>query len=98
MSAVEKETRLEAILPDTTSLCDQIETKSRELKELLEGFQGEQAALDGDGEEVDIDLRMERDVFVLQQVCDVYCIFFALDLNPWGGGGRVKLLSGLGPR
>lgn len=55
MSADEKETRLEAISPDTTSLCAQIERLSEELcvkiAEQEEGF------------EVDID----GDVFVLKQ-------------------------------
>lgn len=36
MSAGEKETRLEAILTDTTTLCGQIEANSEQLKALLE--------------------------------------------------------------
>jgi len=36
MSAGEKETRLEAILTDTTTLCEQIEANSEQLKALLE--------------------------------------------------------------
>ena len=68
MSALEKETRLEAILPDTTSLCEKIAAKLRDLKELLEGI------VDGQEEEQkpevadELEMRMEADIFVLQQV------------------------------
>ena len=64
ISAVEKETRLEAILPDTMSLCDQIELKSKELKQLLEKIE---AAGDG-AEGGELDAIAESEVFVLQQV------------------------------
>ena len=61
---MEKETRLEAILPDTMSLCDQIELKSKELKQLLEKIE---AAGDG-AEGGELDAIAESEVFVLQQV------------------------------
>lgn len=54
MSAGEKETRLEAILIDTTTLCGQIEANARELKVLLES-----------GED---DGGVNARVFVLEQV------------------------------
>eukprot|EP00903_Cladosiphon_okamuranus_P019411 g17847.t1 len=54
MSAGEKETRLEAILTDTTTLCRQIEANSRELKVLLES-----------GED---DRDVNKRVFVLEQL------------------------------
>lgn len=57
MSAGEKETRLEAILTDTTTLCGQIEANAQELKVLLES--GED---DGD---------VNARVFVLEQVRSV---------------------------
>lgn len=68
MSAVEKETRLETILPDTTSLCGQIESKSKELKELLDKLDdvedGDEAVMNPN----ELSLRIEGDVYVLQQV------------------------------
>lgn len=54
MSAGEKDTRLEAILTDTTTLCGQIEANEQELTVLLES--GED---DGD---------VNKRVFVLEQV------------------------------
>lgn len=54
MSAGERETRLEAILTDTTTLCGQIEANAQELKVLLDS--GED---DGD---------VNKRVFVLEQV------------------------------
>lgn len=56
MSAGEKETRLEAILTDTTTLCGQIEANAAELKALLETAED-----DADGE-------VNKRVFVLEQV------------------------------
>lgn len=61
---MEKETRLEAILPDTTFLCGQIEMKAEELKQLQ---RDSEAA--GEGAEDDpLDLRLAGEIFVLQQV------------------------------
>lgn len=56
MSAGEKETRLETILTDTTTLCGQIEVVAREVKELVSKDGG------------DNDARVEYQVFVLEQV------------------------------
>ena len=64
ISAVEKETRLEAILPDTTSLCDQIELKSKELKQLLERIE----ASEEERESIELDHIAENEIFVLEQV------------------------------
>lgn len=63
MSAVERETRLEAIMPNTTSLCEQIALKLGKVKELLDGVEEEQQGIADD-----IEMRIESDVFVLQQV------------------------------
>lgn len=62
MSPAEKEARLEAILPDTTSLCVQIERQAQTLTALLDEADSEQAV-----EESDLDARIESEVFVLQQ-------------------------------
>lgn len=71
ISAAEKETRLEAILPDTMSLCDQIELKSEELKELVEKIEAAAVAEEeeeGEGESGDLDRIAETEIFVLEQV------------------------------
>lgn len=67
MSASERETRLEAIMPDTTSLCEQIDTKSTELTKMLLDrlHSGED---DDDDKGFDVDGRIESETFVLQQV------------------------------
>lgn len=72
---MERETRLEAIMPDTTSLCEQIAFKLDEVKDLLDRVEEEQQQHQGkeEGMAEDIEMRIESDVFVLQQVFSVSC-------------------------
>lgn len=76
MFAGERETRLEAILTDTTTLCGQIEANAEELKVLLES--GDE---DRDGD-------VNKRVFVLEQVLNV-CVHACTSC---GGGGCFCLL------
>lgn len=65
MTPAEKETRLEAILPDTTSLCVQIERQAETLTALLNEADAEQPV-----EGSELDARIEGEVFVLQQASE----------------------------
>lgn len=73
---MERETRLEAIMPDTTSLCEQIAFKLDEVKQLLDRVEEEQQHHLGKEEGIteDIEMRIESDVFVLQQVFACPCV------------------------